>query len=48
MIKILSRLVAVSRILSYGGKTATGVGADVEGAEEIETETETETETEEV
>ena len=39
---------AVARILSYGGKTATGVGADVEGAEEIETETETETETEEV
>ena len=33
---------AVARILSYGGKTATGVGADVEGAEEIETETETE------
>ena len=40
---------AVARILSYGGKTATGVGADVEGAESIETETETETEeTEEV
>ena len=38
---------AVSRILSYGGKTTTGAGADVEGAEEIETETE-ETETEEV
>ena len=38
---------AVARILSYGGKTATGVGADVEGAESIETETETETETEE-
>ena len=37
---------AVSRILSYGGKTTTGAGADVEGAEEIETETE-ETETEE-
>ncbi len=35
---------AVSRILAYGGKTATGAGADVEGAEEIETETETETE----
>jgi hypothetical protein len=33
---------AVARILSYGGKTVTGVGADVEGAEEIETETETE------
>ena len=39
---------AVARLLSYGGKTATGAGADVEGAEEIETETETETETEEV
>jgi hypothetical protein len=38
---------AISRLLSYGGKTATGAGADVEGAEEIETETETETETEE-
>ena len=38
---------AVARLLSYGGKTATGAGADVEGAEEIETETETETETEE-
>ena len=38
---------AVSRILSYGGGTATGVGADVEGAEGIETETEVETETEE-
>jgi len=35
---------AISRLLSYGGKTATGTGADVEGAEEIETETETETE----
>jgi hypothetical protein len=33
---------AVSRILSYGGKTVTGAGADVEGAEKIETETETE------
>ena len=33
---------AVSRLLAYGGKTATGVGADVDGAEEIETETETE------
>ena len=31
---------AVARLLSYGGKTATGAGADVEGAEEIETETE--------
>lgn len=39
---------AVSRILSYGGETSTGAGADVEGAESIETETETETETEEV
>jgi len=38
---------AISRLLSYGGKTATGAGADVEGAEEIETETETE-ETEEL
>jgi hypothetical protein len=38
---------AITRLLSYGGKTATGVGADVEGAEEIETETE-ETETEEI
>ena len=38
---------AVARLLSYGGKTTTGAGADVEGAEEIETETETETETEE-
>ena len=37
---------AIARILAYGGKTATGAGADVEGAEEIETETE-ETETEE-
>ena len=35
---------AISRLLAYGGKTATGVGADVDGAEEIETETETETE----
>jgi hypothetical protein len=26
---------AVSRILTYGGKTATGAGADVEGAEEM-------------
>ena len=34
---------AVARLLSYGGKTATGEGADVEGAEDIETETETET-----
>jgi len=38
---------SIARILSYGGKTTTGVGADVEGAEGIETETETE-ETEEV
>ena len=38
---------AIARLLSYGGKTSTGAGADVEGAEEIETETETETETEE-
>jgi len=35
---------AISRLLSYGGKTTTGKGADVNGAEEIETETETETE----
>ena len=33
---------AVARLLSYGGKTATGAGADVEGAEDIETETEEE------
>ena len=33
---------AVARLLSYGGKTVTGAGADVEGAEKIETETETE------
>ena len=26
---------SISRILTYGGKTATGAGADVEGAEEI-------------
>jgi hypothetical protein len=26
---------AVSRILTYGGKTATGAGADVDGAEEM-------------
>ena len=38
---------SIARLLSYGGKTATGAGADVEGAEDIETETE-ETETEEV
>jgi hypothetical protein len=38
---------AIARLLSYGGKTATGAGADVEGAEDIETETETE-ETEEI
>jgi len=31
---------AISRILAYGGKTGIGVGADVEGAEEIEVETE--------
>ena len=36
---------AIARLLSYGGKTSTGEGADVEGAEEIEMETE---ETEEV
>ena len=36
---------AIARLLSYGGKTSTGAGADVEGAEEIEIETE---ETEEV
>ena len=35
---------AVSRILSYGAKTKSGDGADVEGAEEIETETEEEEE----
>jgi len=35
---------SIARILSYGGKTATGVGADIEGAEEIETETEEEIE----
>ena len=35
---------AISRLLAYGGKTAGGEGADVDGAEEIETETETETE----
>jgi hypothetical protein len=38
---------AIARLLSYGGKTAIGVGADVDGAEDIETETETE-ETEEL
>ena len=38
---------AIARLLSYGGKTSTGEGADVEGAEDIETETETE-ETEEL
>ena len=26
---------AVSRILTYGGKTETGAGAEVDGAEEI-------------
>lgn len=35
---------SIARILSYGGKTVTGIGADVEGAEEIETETEEEVE----
>ena len=35
---------AVSRILSYGAKTKSGDGADVEGAEEIKTETEEEEE----
>jgi hypothetical protein len=35
---------AVSRILTYGGKTATGAGADVEGAEEITPTEEPETE----
>ena len=29
---------AITRILSFGGKTSTGEGADVEGAEEIEAE----------
>jgi len=38
---------SIARILSYGGKTTTGVGADVEGAEDIETETEIE-DTEEI
>ena len=38
---------SIARILSYGGKTTTGVGADVEGAEGIETETEIE-DTEEI
>ena len=35
---------AVSRILTYGGKTATGAGADVEGAEEMTPTEEPETE----
>jgi hypothetical protein len=35
---------AISRILTYGGKTTTGVGADVEGAEEITPTEEPETE----
>jgi hypothetical protein len=35
---------AVSRILTYGGKTATGAGADVDGAEEITPTEEPETE----
>jgi hypothetical protein len=38
---------AISRILTYGGKTATGAGADVESSEDIEPETEPEPETEE-
>jgi len=37
---------SIARILSYGGKTGTDAGADIEGAEEIEVETETETEIE--
>ena len=35
---------SVARLLSYGGKMATGVGADVEGAEDIEVKDEVETE----
>ena len=35
---------AVSRILTYGGKTATGAGADVDGAEEMTPTEEPETE----
>tara|TARA_R110002167_G_scaffold298934_1_gene503292 strand:- start:494 stop:931 length:438 start_codon:yes stop_codon:yes gene_type:complete len=35
---------AVARILAFGGKTETGAGAEVDGAEDIEVETETETE----
>jgi len=35
---------SVARILSYGGKMAAGVGADVEGAEDIEIKDEVETE----
>jgi hypothetical protein len=35
---------AVSRILTYGGKTETGAGADVEGAEEMTPTEEPETE----
>ena len=31
---------AIARLLSYGGKTESGEGAEVEGAEELETETE--------
>jgi hypothetical protein len=38
---------AVARILEYGAKTVEGVGADIEGAEDIETEEEPEPETEE-
>lgn len=39
---------AIARILSYGGKTATGVGADVEGAETTGTESTEEAPEEEV
>ena len=35
---------SIARILSYGGKMATGTGADVEGAEDIEIKDEVETE----
>lgn len=38
---------AISRILSYGGKTTAGSGADIESSEDIEPETEPEPETEE-
>lgn len=27
---------AIARVLTYGGKTSTGIGADTEGAEEVE------------